>query len=64
MPFVISRIDGKLHAVLNVNTLDGDPLADVDVGSADFDGETVTARLARRKKGWIPNVIIHYGTRT
>ena len=58
VPFVTSRIDGDLYAVVNVNTLEGvDP--SVFVGAmSNFDGESKETRLERRKRGWIPHVHI------
>ncbi len=55
-PYVLSRIEGHLYAVLNVNTLDGDPLGHVAPARSDFEGETTEARLARRKQKWIGEV--------
>jgi hypothetical protein len=58
VPFVISKIDGHMYAVVNVNTF-----KDVDRGIfhkavADFDDETTDGRLERRKKTWISSVTI------
>lgn len=41
VPLVTSRIDGRLYAVVNVNT---------------FEGENEETRLARRRRNWIANV--------
>jgi len=60
MPFVISRIDDRLYAVLNINSLDGDPLGMGQPAIADFDGEAVADRLDRRKSKWIGTVEINY----
>jgi len=60
VPFVTSRIDGRLYAVVNVNTFEnGGPLALTETVS-DFDGESVEERLARRAGTWIPRVSIEY----
>jgi len=55
-PFVTSRIGDKLYAVLNVNAFDGNPFADRPSPKADFDGEAVEDRLARRQRNWIGEV--------
>ncbi len=56
VPVVTSRIDGRLHAVVNVNAF-----TDVDPSllrrqPATFDGETEPQRLARRQRNWIGDV--------
>jgi hypothetical protein len=56
VPVATSEIDGRLYAVVNVNTFN-----DVDPGMlrrapASFDGEGVDARLDRRKGKWIGSV--------
>ena len=58
LTFAASRIDGREYAVVNVNTFED--AADVTLISraTDFEGETVAQRLARRKRTWIPNVVI------
>jgi hypothetical protein len=56
VPFVTSEIANHLYAVVNVNTfenVDGSSLRRV---SADFEGEDVESRLARRKRNWIGEV--------
>ena len=58
VPFVTSEIDGRIYAVVNVNTFEGlDPktLPRVPVS---FDGESTENRLARRKQRWIASVTI------
>ena len=58
LTFAASRIDGREHAVVNVNTFED--VADRELISrvTDFEGETVAERLGRRKRTWIPNVAI------
>jgi hypothetical protein len=56
VPVVTSRIDGRLYAVVNVNTLEGVDPALLKPGSATFDGENESDRLARRASRWIPQV--------
>ncbi|MFL6663227.1 MAG: GFA family protein [Rhizobacter sp.] len=56
VPVVVSEIDGRLYAVVNVNTfVDVDPALLRRV-PASFDGETTDSRLARRQRNWIGNV--------
>jgi hypothetical protein len=55
-PVVTSEIDGRMFAVVNVNALnDVDPSLLHRV-PASFDGESIDARLARRKRNWIADV--------
>ncbi|MDC3955301.1 GFA family protein [Polyangium jinanense] len=55
-PVVTCRIEGRLYAVVNVNTFEGvDPLL-LRRASATLDGETEEVRLARRKRNWIADV--------
>lgn len=56
VPVVTSDIDGRTYAVVNVNTIEGLDPALVKRAEASFDGEVEAARLARRARGWIPNV--------
>ena len=56
MPFVLSEIDGKLYAVVNVNTFANLEALNISVTSTDFDGEDAGSRLERRQRNWIPNV--------
>jgi hypothetical protein len=62
VPLVTSRIDGRLYAVVNVNTFDGVDPARVSIAAASFDGEEVGDRLARRQRGWIPDVREEHST--
>jgi hypothetical protein len=61
VPLVTSRIDERVYAVVNVNTLDGMDAARIDIAPASFDGEDVGDRLARRQRNWIPDVVIEEG---
>jgi hypothetical protein len=56
VPLVTSRIDGRLYAVVNVNALEGVEPGLLKRATATFDGEDEAARLARRKRNWIPDV--------
>jgi len=57
VPVVTSRIGDRLYAVVNVNTFE-----DVDPSllrrtPASFDGESEAARLERRTRNWIADVV-------
>lgn len=56
VPVVTSEIDGQTRAVVNVNTLEGVEPALLKRASVSFDGEDEASRLARRARGWIPQV--------
>lgn len=58
VPFVTSDIDGRTHAVVNVNTLENVDPARLAHASASFDGEALEERLARRVRNWIADVRI------
>jgi len=55
VPVCTSRIDGREHAVVNVNTFD-DPALRIEQAPVSFDGEPTTDRLARRQQRWIGTV--------
>ncbi len=57
-PFVVSLIDGRQRAVVNVHTFEDVPAEDLDSAATDFEGESVEARLARRGERWIGEVTI------
>ena len=56
VPVVTSKIDNQLYAVVSVNAFEGVEPSLLRRASADFDGENAEARLARRKRNWIPSV--------
>jgi hypothetical protein len=58
VPFVSSRIEGSLFAVVNVNMLQGVSPSLFEHSQADFDGEAVDDRLERRRQRWIADVSI------
>jgi hypothetical protein len=62
VPAVVTcELDGRLLAVVNVNTfVDVDP-ARLRRAPASFDGEDLAARLARRARGWIGRVELVVG---
>ena len=55
VPVVTSIIEGRCHAVVNVNTFEGLAVPLVR-GTVDFDGEDEGTRLARRARAWIGEV--------
>ena len=61
VPFIISNIDNHEYAVVNVNSFEGVDLSSLSRLGADFDGESVEDRLARRQRNWIMNVKINIG---
>lgn len=56
VPVVTSTIDDHLYAVVSVNAFEDVDPSLLRRASADFDGETETSRLARRKRNWISDV--------
>lgn len=56
VPVVTSLIDGRLYAVVNVNTFRNVPPEMLRGAPVTFDDEAEDARLARRKRGWISDV--------
>ena len=62
-PVVTSEIDGRTYAVVNVNAFDDVDRSRIKVSPASFDGEGTGDRLARRKRGWIPDVEFVAGDR-
>ena len=58
VPLVTCKIAGRLHAVVNVNTLEGIDPSILQVAEASFDGEDLDARMTRRQRNWIPSVSV------
>ena len=56
VPLVTSEIAGHLYAVVNVNTFDNVDPSRLRRGAANFAGEAVESRLARRERNWIADV--------
>jgi hypothetical protein len=56
VPFVTSRIDDRLYAVVSVNAFEGIDAGLVRRAPVSFDGEGGDSRLARRKRSWIADV--------
>jgi hypothetical protein len=61
VPVVTGLIDGKLYAVVNVNSFEGVDPSLIRRESANFDKEDGEARLARWKRNWISNVEYIHG---
>lgn len=58
IPFVTCLIEGRLYAVVNVNTFVGIDRSTFCTTVTNFSDETTEKRLDRRARTWIPNVII------
>jgi hypothetical protein len=58
VPLVLSAIDGQQFAVVNVNTFDLADGLSFSSTPTNFDGEDTGSRLERRKKNWIPAVVV------
>ena len=56
VPFVLSEIDSRQHAVVNVNAFEHSGGYSFAVSSTNFDGEQTQGRLERRKRNWISRV--------
>ena len=58
VPFVISDIEHREYAVVNVLSFKNVDKSSLSVARTDFEGEATDDRLARRTKNWIANVRI------
>jgi hypothetical protein len=58
VPVVTSRLDDRLYAVVSVNAFENVDPSLLRRAPISFDGEETDARLARRKRNWIPDVTI------
>jgi hypothetical protein len=58
VPIVTSEIASRLYGVVNVNTFDKFDSARLRRQAADFEGEELEERLARRQRNWIADVRI------
>jgi hypothetical protein len=56
VPLATSEIANHLYAVVNVNTLENVDPSRLCHATANFDGEDVASRLARRTRNWIADV--------
>jgi hypothetical protein len=62
VPVVTSRIEGRLYAVVNVNTFEGVDPSLLAREPRSFDGEGADSRLARRMRSWIAKVAMRHET--
>ncbi|MFT5501374.1 MAG: hypothetical protein ACI88G_001511 [Woeseiaceae bacterium] len=58
VPFVVSEIEDKQFAVVNVSSFDNVDSSSLSSAATNFDGEDSNSRLERRQRNWIPNVLI------
>ena len=58
VPLVTSEIANHVYAVVNVNALENVDESWLRHAAANFDGEDIESRLARRKRNWIARVRI------
>ncbi len=56
VPVVTHRIDGRLYAVVNVNTFDDAAAALIERTPVVFADEDAAARIARHQRNWIADV--------
>ena len=56
MPVVTSETDGRLYAVVNVNTFNDVPRSLLRPAPVSFEDEDLGSRLARRTRNWIADV--------
>lgn len=61
VPLVTSEIASRVYAVFNVNTLEDVDRAALRPTTANFEGESLESRLARRTRNWIGDVRIVEG---
>jgi hypothetical protein len=61
VPIVTSEIANRVYAVVNVNTFENLGSLHLRRQPANFDGEELPSRLARRQKNWIADVHISEG---
>jgi hypothetical protein len=58
VPLVTSEIANHLYAVVNVNVFENVDASLLRRAAADFEGEDIKSRLARRTRNWIAHVRI------
>ncbi len=63
LTYLTCEIDGALLGLVNMNTLDERPAAFTRAPVMSYEGEDEDARIARRKKNWIPKVTIRLTSR-
>jgi hypothetical protein len=57
VPFVTSRIEGRLFAVVSVHAFDDFDHSRLTRAASNVQGENEDARLARRERNWIGDVV-------
>jgi hypothetical protein len=57
LPVTITRIDGRVYAVVNLSASDAEVRA-THIEEVDFSDQTVEERTQRRKRNWIPTVTV------
>jgi hypothetical protein len=60
-PLVTSEIEGRVYAVVNANTFDAAARAKLKPSPVSFEGEDERARLGRRQRNWIADVVFKGG---
>jgi hypothetical protein len=63
VPVVTCELDSHVYAVVNVNTFQNVEPSWLQRSAADFEGEELDSRLARRKRNWIASVRMVEGAR-
>jgi hypothetical protein len=56
VPLVTGELDGRVYAVVNVNTFEDVDPSMLQRAPVSFEGEDQGDRLARRRRNWIPDV--------
>jgi hypothetical protein len=59
---VTCEIEERLYAVVSVNAFEGVDAPKLRRAPASFDGEGTDSRLERRKRSWIPDVVLLSGS--
>jgi hypothetical protein len=54
VPIVTCTMDGGRYAVVNANAFDDVDRSELVQAAADFEGESIESRLARRRRNWTP----------
>ena len=54
VPIVTCTMDGARYAVVNANAFDNVGRSELAQAAADFEGESMDSRLARRRRNWTP----------
>lgn len=58
MAYITCKIENQTYAVINTNCIDMPFTKKSEIPVLDYSAETLTDRLARRKKNWIGKVVI------